>query len=380
MSQLESKTLFESLEHIEDPRSDRTKRHQLVDILVIAVCATICGADGWQQIAAFGVAKHEWLKEFLELPNEIPSPDTFARVFQMIKPKVFQEVFMEWVSAAVQKSGGDLVNIDGTQLRGTRKKKSYENDGKEGLRIVSAWAARNRIVLGQVKTDEKSNEITAIPKLLELLELTGCIVTIDAMGCQTAVVKQIVEQEGDYVISLKGNQGNLHKDIEDYFCWATQTKFNAIEYDTSRTIEKGHGRIEERRLYVTEDIEWLGQKEEWAGLRSIIMVEAQREVIGREPTIERRYFISSLEANAKQAMKAVRGHWKIENQLHWCLDVGFREDACRIRTGHAPENLAVLRHIALNLLKQERSCKLGINAKRLKAGWDNRYLSKVLNI
>ncbi len=380
MSQLESKTLFESLEHIEDPRSNHLIQHKLIDILVIAICATICGADGWEQIAECGKAKHEWFKQFLELPNGIPSPDTFARVFQMIKPKVFQKVFMQWVSSAVDRCGADLVNIDGKQLRGTRKKKKYQNDGQEGLRIVSAWAAHNRLVLGQVKTQEKSNEITAIPKLLELLELKGCIVTIDAMGCQREIVEQIVEKGADYVLSLKGNQGTLHKDIQEYFEWTTRTKFKDIEYDFSQTLEKGHGRIEARICYVTEDIEWLEQKEEWAGLKSIIMVETNREVIGSKPTVERRYFISSLEANAHQAMKAVRGHWKVENQLHWCLDVGFREDACRIRAGHSAENLAVLRHIALNLLKQEQSCKLGIASKRMKAGWDTRYLSKVLNI
>ncbi len=380
MSQLESKTLFDSLGHIEDPRSEHLTQHKLIDILVIAICATICGADGWEQIATCGRAKQEWFKQFLELPHGIPSPDTFARVFQLIKPTVFQQVFMHWVSAAVEKSGGDLVNIDGKQLRGTRKKKKYQADGQEGLRMVSAWAARNRVVLGQVKTNEKSNEITAIPKLLELLELKGCIVTIDAMGCQTAIVEQIVKKEADYVLSLKGNQGTLHTDIEEYFAWATSEKFKDIEYDFCKSLEKGHGRIEERICYVTEDIEWLEQKAEWVGLKSIIMVEAKREVIGMEPTVERRYFISSLAVTARQAIKAVRGHWKVENQLHWCLDVGFREDACRIRAGHSAENLAVLRHIALNLLKQEKSCKLGIASKRMQAGWDNGYLSKVLNI
>ncbi len=380
MSQLESKTLFESLEHIEDPRSAHLTQHKLIDILVIAICATICGADGWQQIARCGRAKQEWFKQFLELPHGIPSPDTFARVFQLIKPTVFQEVFRHWVSAAVDRCGGEVVNIDGKQLRGTRKKQKYQSDGQEGLRMLSAWAERNRVVLGQVKTDEKSNEITAIPKLLELLELRGCIVTIDAMRCQTKIVEQIVKKEADYVLSLKGNQGTLHQDIKEYFEWATSTKFKDIAYDFCKSLEKGHGRIEERICYVTEDIAWLEQKAPWVGLKSIIMVEATREVMGMEPTVERRYFISSLEANAQQAMKAVRGHWKVENQLHWCLDVGFREDACRIRAGHSAENLAVLRHIALNLLKQEKSCQLGIASKRLNAGWDNRYMLKVLNI
>ncbi|MDQ3253003.1 MAG: ISAs1 family transposase [Acidobacteriota bacterium] len=267
-------------------------------------------------MATFGQAKHDWFKEFLELPHGIPSPDTFARVFQLIKPTVFQAVFMQWVNAAVDRCGGDLVNIDGKQLRGTSKKKKYQSDGQEGLRMVSAWAARNGVVLGQVKTDEQSNEITAMPTLLDLLELKGCIVTIDAMGCQTKIVEHIVEREADYMLSLKGNQGTLHTDVREYFEWAASTTFKDLAYDFGQTLEKDHGRIEERRCYVTEDIEWLEQKAEWAGLKSIIMVEAKREVIGTEPTVERRYLISSLAANAHQAMSAVRGHWKVENHVN----------------------------------------------------------------
>lgn len=379
MSQLKADPLIESLSQISDPRSNHTKRHLLIDILVIAVCATICGAESWDDIAQFGEAKREWFAQFLELPNGIPSHDTFRRVFLLMKPAEFQQVFLAWVQAAVKTSDHELINIDGKHLRGSKQKKKGE-EGKEGLRMVSAWAAENRLVLGQVKTEEKSNEITAIPDLLRLLELSGCIVTIDAMGCQTKIAAQIVEQKGDYVLSLKGNQGTLHKDVEDYFGWAVKTGFKEIAYDSCKTLEKGHGRIETRRCFVTEDVDWLAQKADWEGLKSIIMVEAQREVIGEKPTIERRYFISSLEADATQALRALRGHWAIENQLHWCLDVGFREDGCRTRTGHAAENLAVLRHIALNLLKQEKSCKLGIKSKRLKAGWNESYMLKVLNI
>ncbi len=367
-------SLFDSLGEVPDPRRERTKLHQLVDILVIAVCATICAAETWEEIEEFGDAKQSWFKKFLALPNGIPSHDTFRRVFLRINPKKFQEAFVVWVRGAAQMTDGEIVAIDGKQVRGVRA-----SEGKEGLRMVSAWACEQRLVLGQLKTEEKSNEITAIPLLLELLELKGCIVTIDAMGCQTEIVAQVIEREADYVLSLKGNQGALYEEVEEYFVWAEKIGFKDLEYDYCATLEKDHGRIEERRCWVTEDTDWFVEKAQWPGLRSFIMVEAEREVVG-QAAIERRYFIISLPADAKQSLRAVRGHWQVENSLHWVLDVAFREDACRTRTGHAPENLATLRHIAINLLKQERSCKLGVKSKRLKAGWDEGYMLKVLNI
>ncbi len=370
-----SLSLFDSLDQVPDPRRERTRLHQLVDILVIAVCATICAAETWEEIAEFGGAKESWFKKFLALPNGIPSHDTFRRVFLRINPKKFQEAFLGWVRSAAQLTQGEIISIDGKQARGARSR-----EGKEGLRMVCAWAGGQRLVLGQLKTEDKSNEITAIPLLLELLELKGCIVTIDAMGCQTKVAAQIISQEADYVLSLKGNQRLLHEEVAEYFAWAEQTDFKDLEYDYCATLEKDHGRIEARRCWVTEDTDWFTEHAEWAGLRSFIMVEAEREVIGQAPTVERRYFISSMGADAKQSLRAVRGHWQVENSLHWVLDVAFREDACRTRTGHAPENLATLRHIAVNLLKQERSCKLGVKSKRLKAGWDESYMLKVLNI
>jgi predicted transposase YbfD/YdcC len=375
MSEPVSLSLFDSLEGVPDPRRERTKLHQLVDILVIAVCATICAAETWEEIAEFGQAKESWFRKFLALPNGIPSHDTFRRVFLLINPKKFQESFLGWIRAVTHLTDGEVIAIDGKAVRGARSP-----DGKEGLRMVSAWAAEQRLVLGQLKTEAKSNEITAIPLLLELLELKGCIVTIDAIGCQTEIAAQIIKQRADYVLSLKGNQGVLHEEVAEYFAWAEQTGFKDSEYDYCATLEKDHGRIEERKCWVTEDTEWFTEKAEWAGLRSFIMVEGTREVLGQAASVERRYFISSLAADAKQALRAVRGHWQVENSLHWVLDVAFREDACRTRTGHAPENLATLRHIAVNLLKQERSCKLGIKSKRLKAGWDESYMLKVLNI
>ena len=238
---------------------------------------------------------------------------------------------------------------------------------------------KHRLCWDKSDAREKSNEITAIPELLKILNLAGCIVTIDAIGCQKNIVAEIARKEADYVISLKGNQGNLHQDIKDYLDWAERIGFTEIEYDYCETLEKGHGRIEERRCWVTAEIGWLEGKEDWKNLKSVVMVEAIREVIGKEKTVERRYFISSLEANATELLRCVRGHWAIENELHWCLDIGFREDNCQVREATSVENLATLRHIGINLLKQEKSSKRGIEGKRKKAGWDETYLRKVLN-
>jgi predicted transposase YbfD/YdcC len=374
MSKLKAETLFDNLLRVTDPRRQHQKFHSLIDILVISVCATICGAEHWTEIEEFGKAKQEWFAQFLQLENGIPSHDTIGRVFSLLDSSQLKMSFLDWIQSAVNLSDGSLVNIDGKNLRGS---KSLVN-GKRALNVVSAWAAEQSLVLGQVKCEEKSNEIRAIPELLGILDLKGCIVTIDAIGCQTEIVREIVAKEADYVISLKGNQGNVHQQVKQYLDWAERIKFQEIEFDYYETLSKGHGRIEKRRCWVTTEIDWLEQRADWANLKSIIMVEAEREVIGGQKTVERRYFISSLEANAKKALRSVRGHWAIENQLHWCLDISFREDDCRTREGNAPENLAIIRHIGINLLKQENSCKLGIKSKRLKAGWDEGYLLKVL--
>ena len=374
MKQLKAQTLFERVGEIKDPRVERTKLHCLKDILVIAVCGTICGADNWEEIAEFGESKREWFATFLELENGIASHDTFRRVFILLDNIELKTLFVDWISAAVELNKGTLVNIDGKNLCGSKE----PIKGKTALNVVSAWASEQAVVLGQVRCEEKSNEIRAIPELLKILNLEGCIVTIDAMGCQREIVEEIIERGADYVISLKGNQGNLHTEIKDYLDWAERIGFKEISYDYCETLEKDHGRIEERRCWVTEEIGWLEQKEEWKNLKSVVLVEAIREVIGKEKTVERRYFISSLEANAEQSLRAVRGHWAIENELHWCLDIGFREDDCRVREAKSAENLATLRHIGINLLKQEKSCKRGIEGKRKKAGWDESYLLKVL--
>lgn len=374
MKRLKAKSLFEKVGEIKDPRMERKKLHSLKDILVMAVCATICGADNWEDIAEFGVAKRDWFASFLELENGIPSHDTFRRVFILLDNIELKTLFTDWISSVVNLSKGTLVNIDGKNLCGSKDSGKH----KKALNIVSAWVAEQSVVLGQVRCQEKSNEITAIPELLKILDLEGCIVTIDAIGCQTEIVKEIIEKRADYVISLKGNQGNLHREIKDYLDWAERIGFTEIKYDYVETLEKGHGRIETRRCWVTEEIDWLPEKEKWQNLKSVVMVEAIREVIGGKKTVERRYFISSLEANAELALKCVRGHWAIENNLHWCLDIGFREDANQVREAKSAGNLATLRHIGINLLKQEKSCKRGIEGKRKKAGWNENYLLKVL--
>jgi predicted transposase YbfD/YdcC len=375
LKQLKAETLFERVGEIKDPRVERTKLHSLKDILVMAVCGTICGADNWEEIAEFGESKREWFSTFLELENGIPSHDTFRRVFILLDNVELKSLFIDWINSTVKLSRGSLVNIDGKNLRGSKE----PSKGKKALNIVSAWASEQSVVLGQVRCQEKSNEITAIPELLKILNIEGCIVTIDAMGCQREIVAEIVDKGADYLIALKGNQGTLHEDIKNYLDWAERIKFAGISYDYYETgLEKDHGRIEQRRCWITEEINWVEQKGDWKNFKSVIMVEAVREVIGGEKTLERRYFISSLEADARQALKAVRGHWGIENELHWCLDIGFREDESRVREGTSAENLATLRHIGLNLLKQEKSSKRGIEGKRKKAGWDESYLLKVL--
>lgn len=376
MSEIKIASFFEGMRKIADPRREHQKFHSLYEILVIAICAVLCGAEHWTEIEEYGEAKQEWLATFLEMKHGIPSHDTFRRVFILLDPVELKSVFVDWVSAAVSLSQGTLVNLDGKTLRGSKEPLK----GKKALQVVSAWVSEQSVVLGQIKCEEKSNEITAIPELLKILDLEGCVVTIDAMGCQTDIVKEIAEKEADYVISLKGNQGTLHQEVKQYLDWAEHHDFKDIAYETCRTLEKDHGRIEERRCWVTEDIEWLEQKEEWKNLKSVIMVEAVREVLGKEKTSERRYFISSLGANAEQALRAVRGHWAVENELHWCLDIGFREDECQIREARSAENFAALRHIGLNLLKQEKSCRLGIKSKRKKAGWNQSYLLKLLKL
>jgi len=366
-------TIMEHFSALTDPRVRLKTKHKLIDIIVITICGTICGADNWAEIARYGRMKQQWLKEFLELPNGIPSHDTFGRVFSLLSPKEFQRCFLDWIQAVFTVTGGQVVAIDGKMLR-----HSYDrSNNKAAIHMVSAWASATGLTLGQVKTDEKSNEITAIPELLELLEIKGCIVTIDAMGCQKKIAAQIVDNDADYVLALKGNQGSLNDDVVLFFLDAAENNFKDIDFDYHETVDGGHGRVEIRRYWAVSDIDWLDQKQDWKGLRTIGMVESERH-IDEKVSVEKRFFIASINRDAKLLAKAVREHWGIENKVHWVLDVAFQEDDSRIRKDYAPENLAVIRHMALNLLRREKSQKVGIKAKRKMAGWDDSYLQKIL--
>jgi predicted transposase YbfD/YdcC len=363
---------------MEDPRIDRTRDHKLIDILVIGLCSMITVGENFTDMEDFGKAKHQWLKTFLELPNGIPSHDTFNRVFSAIDPDHFLDCFVQWVKGACPTLGDDIVAIDGKALRRAR------SEGRAIPHIVSAWALENGLVLGQVKVDEKSNEITAIPELLRVLELQGCVVTIDAMGCQKDIAADIIQAKADYVLALKGNHATVNEEFREYFADTIPAGADAKiprpeDMDFYETIDKGHGRIEVRRYWHTTDIGWFEDKKLWGGLRSAGMVESSREMNGEKST-ERRLYLSSLDLDAKRFAKAVRGHWGVENSLHWTMDVTFGEDQSRARDQHAAQNLATLRRIVLNLLKKDKTPKLSLRRKRTKAALDERFLKKLLGI
>jgi predicted transposase YbfD/YdcC len=362
--------------HLDDPRISPATRHKLLDIVAIALCAVVCGADTWVEVEAFGRAKAAWLRTFLELPHGIPSHDTFGRVFAALDPAQFEAGFRSWVAAVAALTAGEVVAVDGKTLRRTHD----ATNGKDALVLVSAWAAANRLVLGQVAVEPGSNEIPAIPALLRQLALEGSVVTVDAIGCQTAIAAQIAGQGADYVLALRENQPTLWAAVGTAFAEGQAQGVGAVAPAYVRTVEKNHGRIEVREVWALEDpalIASLDPRGAWPQLRSVAMVVAERR-IGDATSRETRYYLSSLPGHAATMGAAVRGHWGIENRLHWVLDIAFREDESRVRQGHADQNLAVLRRLALNLLRQEPTEKMGTKAKRLKAGWDHAYLLKIL--
>lgn len=358
---------------IEDPRVERTRAHYLVDIIVIALFAIISGADSWLGIETYGNSKEEWLKQFLGLPNGIPSHDTFARVFARLDPERLEAEFRNWVQAIAGKLSAQVIAIDGKASRG-----SYDREkGIKDLQLVSAWATSSRLVLGQEAVDKKSNEITAIPKLLEQLELKGCIVTIDAMGTQKKIAQHICQAGADYILALKGNQGKLSKTVKTWFEGQKESSAEWLETGWHHT-EEGHHRLETRTIWQIPASQVLPQelRGPWQKLRTVVIVEGTRQ-LWNKTTHEFRFFISSLEATNQQFADYIRSHWGIENQLHWCLDVVFGEDDSRIRQGHSPRNMSLMRRFTLNLLRQETS-KVSLAMKRYKAAMDNDFLLKIL--
>jgi predicted transposase YbfD/YdcC len=379
-----SLSLLAHFQDLPDPRVNRTKDHDLIDVLVIAICTLLCAGETFNDMADFGLAKQDWFKTFLALRNGIPSHDTFNRVFAALDPRHFLECFLNWTQSLRQAVPQEIVALDGKALR-----RALDKDQSVQY-VVSAWAESNGLVLGQLKVADKSNEITAVPELLRVLELAGCIVTLDAMGCQKKIAKEIVEADAAYVLALKGNQEKVHEEVKSFLDATLEEKRRprpkgaampqeAQALQTLETVEKDHGRIETRRYCQSDCLDWFADKGKWEGLASVGMVESLRELDGKT-TVERRYYLTSLKLDVATFARAVRGHWSVENKLHWVLDVCFREDQSRAREGYAAENLATLRRLALNLLKREKTKKRGIRGKMLNASWDHPYLLRLLGV
>lgn len=370
-------SLMDHFGSLTDPRRDQGKRHKLVDIVTIAICGAICGADNWVEIEFFGTCKEPWFRTFLELPNGIPSHDTFGEVFARLDPEEFQRSFIEWVQAVAEITQDQVIAVDGKTVRRSHDRSA----GKQAIHMVNAWASAAGVALGQVKVEDKTNEITAIPKLLRLLDVSGCIVTIDAIGCQREIAQQIVEAGADYVLAVKENQGRLSEDVQDLFAGAEAFAYEDVPHETWQGINKGHGRIEKRECWTIADPEalsYIRDRDAWPNLKSVVKITAHRSM-GEERSTQTRYFISTLPGDAQRLARAVRVHWGIENSLHWVLDIAFREDESRVRKDHGPQNLAILRQMALNLLKQETTLRASIRSKRLNAGWKEDYLLKILH-
>ncbi|MBC7872147.1 MAG: ISAs1 family transposase [Chitinophagaceae bacterium] len=360
---------------LHDPRVTGRCEYALNEIITIAICGVIAGADGWMEIEIFGKRKEAWLKQFLRLENGIPSHDTFGDVFRMLNAEAFQRSFTRWIEGVFTVTQGQVIAIDGKTVR-----RSHDRTiGRDAIHMVSAWASANGITLGQRKVDDKSNEITAIPELLELLNVTGCIVTIDAMGCQKKIAQKIRDEKADYVFSLRENQGKFLQDVQDWFAHADQVNFAGMKHDYHETVNKGHGRIEVRRCWVVSDpvaFDYIRHYEGWADLQTIVRVQRERRFANKTEQ-ETSYYISSLPSNASLILNAIRSHWSIENSLHWVLDVVFREDASRIRKDNSSQNIGVLRKIALNILKQDPS-KGSLKSKRYSAALDDTFLLQLL--
>jgi predicted transposase YbfD/YdcC len=383
-NKLTTKSLVAHLAGVPDPRIHRNKDHDLVDILVIAVCTLLCAGETFNDMEDFGKAKHDWFKTFLKLRNGIPSHDTFNRVFAALKPEHFLDCFLGWTQSVRAAVAQEVVALDGKALR-------RASSGDQSVKyVVSAWAESNGLVLGQLKVADKSNEITAVPELLRVLELGGCIVTADAMGCQKKIAREIVEADADYVLALKGNQETVHEEVKTFLDHTLAEKQTprppgaklsgaAATLAGLETVDKDHGRFEIRRYYQSTELDWFAELGKWEGLQSVGLVESVREV-GGKTTVERRYYLSSLPLGVETFARAVRSHWGVENKLHWVMDVCFREDQSRARTGYAAENLATLRRLALNMLKREKTKKRGIRGKQLNASWDHPYLLRLLGI
>jgi predicted transposase YbfD/YdcC len=369
--------LLEHFADLPDPRVARTRRHDLLDILTIALCAVICGADSWVDVALFGRAKERWLRRFLALPNGIPSHDTFGRVFARLDPEAFERCFLAWVHAAMQPVAGEAVAIDGKVLRRSHDRGA----GRSAIDLVSAWACDQRLVLGQVKVDDHSNEIPAVPALLALLDLDGAVVTVDAMHCQQGTAQAIRARGADYLLALKHNQPLTCGTVETFFAEAQRENWAGIAHQHLETVSQDHGRVERREHWTSADpdlVRYLTDDDAWPGLQSVGMVVRTR-VTAEKTTREVAYYLSSLDGDVATFARLARGHWGIENRQHWVLDIAFREDDSRVRVGHAAENFGVLRRVALNLLRQDTRTQAGVKARRLKAGWDEGYLLSLLN-
>lgn len=372
MEEVEPLSVEDAFGDLKDPRS-RSPEHPLSELLVVAIAAILSGADSWVGIATWGEAKIEWLRQYLRLANGVPSHDTFGRVFAMLDAKHFEACFVRWVGGLCQGLEGKVVAIDGKTVRRSHRL------GQGAIHLVSAYCGALRVSLGQVKTEAKSNEITAIPELLDALLLKGAVVTIDAMGCQQAIAQKIVQGGADYVLAVKDNQPGLCEALRELFAAHDARGLKTVRFGEHTEIGKDHGRIETRRCVVSEDIQWLAQRERWCGVRSVAMIESTRQ-IGEHSSTERRYYISSLGADAKRLGEAIRGHWGIENSMHWVLDVAFGEDQCRARVKNAAQNFAILRRIVINLLRADPTTKVGVKTKRLKASADDRYRAHILGL